>query len=82
MCPRASRGVSAGAPSADSPRAARRLQSRQEQTQPRKDDVILSIHMGEDGPRRIITVDPPEPATEPEPAETPAVTPQEEPVPA
>lgn len=41
-----------------------------------------AIRMGEDGPRRIITVDPPEPATAPEPEQAPAVAPATEPVPA
>lgn len=39
--------------------------------------------MGEPGPRRIITVDPPEPATTPEPVEVPAAPePEPEKVPA
>ncbi len=39
----------------------------------------MSPHMGEPGPRRIITVDPPEPLTTPEPVEVPAAPPQREP---
>ncbi len=41
----------------------------------------MQPNMGEPGPRRIITVDPPEPVTTPEhePVEVPAAPPQREP---
>ncbi|MDX6690216.1 MAG: hypothetical protein QOG15_1673 [Solirubrobacteraceae bacterium] len=41
----------------------------------------MTPHMGEPGPRRIITVDPPEPATtpQPEPGKAPAAPPQRDP---
>jgi hypothetical protein len=43
---------------------------------------MSTIRMGEDGPRRIITVDPPAPATAPEPVKVPAAPPAKEPIPA